>query len=106
MPDTINVAELYTELLQLFEAAQHLQAQSTQLLDDGCRTCAAVPVVNDVAIPFDAEAAASPEQALDAMIVLLSDFSLETQVAITKALALGMAATARAQLNVKHPLVA
>jgi hypothetical protein len=106
MPDTTNVAQLYQELLQLFEAAQHLQAQSTHLLEDACRARPAIPAVSDAVVPLDAIVALSPEQTLDAMIVLLSDFSLETQVAITKALALGMAATARTRLHVKRPSVA
>lgn len=105
MPDTTNVAQLYYELLQLFDAAQQLQAQSAHLLEDVCRTRAAIPEVadqDDLAVP-DANVALSPEQTLDAMILLLSEFSLETQVTITKALALGMAATARTRLNIKHP---
>jgi hypothetical protein len=106
MPDTTNVTQLYHELLQLFEAAQQLQAQSAHLLEEACRARAVMPAVSDAPVPLDSHVALSPEQTLDAMIGLLSDFSLETQVAITKALALGMAATTRAYLDVKRPPVA
>src|SRR3954451_22788801 len=100
MPDTTNVAQLYDELLQLFDAAQQLQAQSAHLLDDVCRTRAAIPdVADDLTVP-DAGVVLSPEQTLDAMIIMLSEFSLETQVTIAKALALGLAATARTWLDI------
>ena len=106
MPDTTNVTQLYHELLQLFEAAQQLQAQSAQLLEEACQARAVMPAVSDATVPLDSNVALSPEQTLDAMIGLLSDFSLETQVAITKALALGMVTTVRTRLQVKRPSVA
>jgi len=112
MPTNADVGQLYQELLKLFEAAQQLQAQSTQLLDVARQTRVSVLAVSDAPVPDDAPTPPvagvplSPEQTLDAMITLLADFSLETQMAITKALALGMATTARARLSVKHPPVA
>jgi len=103
---------LYLELIRLFEQARQLQEESTQLLDRARQIRATISSADQDAIPDDAPAldtadvSLSPGEALDEIITLLGDFSLETQMAITKALGLGLAATARAQLNPKRPLVA
>jgi hypothetical protein len=112
------VVQLYAELLELFEEAQQLQAQSMNLLNAASTMRASIleascdsvpdatPAPDDQSAPPTARVAPTPEQTLDAMISLLGDFSLETQIALTKALALGVAITAQARLRIKRPPVA
>jgi hypothetical protein len=110
MPDNSDanqpkqVAQLFTELLQLFEQARQLQTQSTHLLAVARPDSGDVPAAN--ASPesgTSADMALSPEETLDSIITLLAVCSFESQVNIMKTLALHMARVARARADVKHP---
>ena len=103
MPNTshTNIPALYAELLELFEQARQIQTESTQLL------AVARKEARDVQAVPEADAAPgaprSPEETLDCIVTLLAACSFENQVTIVKTLALGIASTARARANVKHP---
>jgi hypothetical protein len=102
--DPEHVAQLYAELLQLFEQARQLQTQSAHLLsvahqDSGYVLGRAVGPEPDT----PAAATLSPEETLDTIITLLAECSFETQVNIMKTLALGIASQARARADIKHP---
>jgi len=97
-------AQLYTELLQLFEEARQLQTQSTHLLAVAHQASGDVPAAySGPEAPPSTDTPLSPEETLDAIIILLAACSFERQVHIMKTLALAIASEARARANVKHP---
>lgn len=99
-----QITQLYTELLQLFEEARQLQAQSTHLLAVARQGSGDVPTVYPHPVSrASIDAPLSPEETLDSILLLLAACSFERQVQIMKTLALAMASVARARANVKHP---
>jgi hypothetical protein len=118
-----QMAQLYTELLRLFEEARQLQAHSTHLLAVARQASGDVPTVEtqpescaSTDAPLSPEevytrpeshastdAPLSSEETLDSIMILLAACSFERQVHIVKSLALAMASIARARANVKHP---
>jgi hypothetical protein len=110
MPNTTHaaqpeqVAQLYTELLELFEEARQLQTQSAHLLSGTRQDSGDIPAAPASPVSRTPEAAPlSPEETLDTIITLLAACSFESQVNIMKTLALGMARVARARADVKRP---
>jgi hypothetical protein len=102
-----QIAQPYTELLQLFEEARQLQIQSTHLLAVARQASGDVPAA--YAGPearTSTDAPLSPEETLDNIIMLLTACSFEWQVHIVKSLALAIASEARARANIKRPSTA
>ena len=98
-----GTTRLYDELQQLFEEAQDLHTQSMYLLAVARRMHVETAPTPQPAATAAAPAELSPEETLDRIVALLAAFPFETQVAITKALALGMVSVARSRLAVKRP---